>query len=161
MVEETTRDLPPVNDDTKSDFRAVSTAPMTSSSPTLGAIKMADKKVPVMSDFFKKTNVIDEERQAYNNFGWLTGNLISTIPDVDVPTIHGSTILCFKSYLIVGLGLLPSKFLAAIMNFLDCELVHFNPNAITAFSCFTMLCECWLGITPDTSLFWNYYSPAR
>jgi hypothetical protein len=44
MVEETTRDLPPVNDDTKSDFRAVSTAPMTSSSPTLGAIKMADKK---------------------------------------------------------------------------------------------------------------------
>jgi hypothetical protein len=24
-----------------------------------------------------------------------------------------------------------------------------------------MLCECWLGIPPDTSLFWYYYSPAR
>jgi hypothetical protein len=23
------------------------------------------------------------------------------------------------------------------------------------------LCECWLGIPPDTSLFWYYYSPAR
>jgi hypothetical protein len=24
-----------------------------------------------------------------------------------------------------------------------------------------MLCECWLGIPPDNSLFWYYYSPAR
>jgi hypothetical protein len=47
------------------------------------------------------------------------------------------------------------------MNFLGCELVHFNPNAIATLSCFTMLCECWLGIAPDASLFWYYYSPAR
>jgi hypothetical protein len=46
------------------------------------------------------------------------------------------------------------------MNYLGCELVHFNPNAIIALSYFTMLCECWLGITSDTSLFWYYYSPA-
>jgi hypothetical protein len=47
------------------------------------------------------------------------------------------------------------------MNYLSCELVHFNPNAIAALSCFTMLCECWLGITRDTILFWYYYSSAR
>jgi hypothetical protein len=47
------------------------------------------------------------------------------------------------------------------MNFLGCELVHFNPNAIVALSCFKMLCECWLGIAPDTSLFWYFYSSAR
>jgi hypothetical protein len=74
--------------------------------------------------------------------------------------ISGSTILYFESYLIAGLGLPPNKFLAAIVNFLGYDLVHFNPNSIIALSCFIMLCECWLGITPDTSLFWYYYSPA-
>jgi hypothetical protein len=70
-----------------------------------------------------------------------------------------TTIVYFESYLITGLDLPPSKFLYAIMNFLGCELVHFNPNAIIALSCFAMLCECWLGIAPDTSLFWCFYSP--
>jgi hypothetical protein len=81
------------------------------------------------------------------------------ILEVDVPTVHDSTTICFESYLIAGLGLTPSKFLSSIMNFLGGELVHFNPNAIAALSCFTMLCECWLGIAPDTSLFWYFYSP--
>jgi hypothetical protein len=88
------------------------------------------------------------------------GNLISSIPEVDVPTTHDSTMVCFESHLVTGLGLPPNKFLVAIMNFLGCELVHFNSNAIATLSCFTMLCECWLGIMPDTSLFWYFYSPA-
>jgi hypothetical protein len=33
--------------------------------------------------------------------------------------------------------------------------------AITALSCFAMLCECWLEIASDTSLFWYFYSPVR
>jgi hypothetical protein len=70
-------------------------------------------------------------------------------------------VVCFESHLIAGLSLPPSKFLVAIMNFLGCELVHFNPNAITALSCFSMLCECWLEIPTDTSLFWYFYSPVR
>jgi hypothetical protein len=89
------------------------------------------------------------------------GNLISFVPKVDIPTTHGSIVVCFKSHLVGRLGLPPSKFLVAIMNFLWCELVHFNLNAITALSCFTMLCECWLGITPDSSLFRYFYSPVR
>jgi hypothetical protein len=47
------------------------------------------------------------------------------------------------------------------MNYLGCELIHFNPNAITALSYFTMLCKYWMGIVPNTSLFWYYYSSAR
>jgi hypothetical protein len=47
------------------------------------------------------------------------------------------------------------------MNFLGCELDHFHPNAITALSCFAILCERWLGIAPYTSLFWYFYSPIR
>jgi hypothetical protein len=71
---------------------------------------MADRKVSEMSDFFKKTTVTEEERLAYHSFDWLTGNLISTIPEVDVPIIHDSTIICFESYLIARLGLPPSNF---------------------------------------------------
>jgi hypothetical protein len=52
-------------------------------------------------------------------------------------------------------------FLVTIMGYLNCELFHFNPNVISALSIFIMLCECWLGIMSDTSLFWYYYSPAR
>jgi hypothetical protein len=80
------------------------------------------------------------------------------ILEVDVPIVYYSTTICFESYFIVGLGLPPNKFLSSIMNFLDCELVHFNPNIIAALSCFAMLCECWLRIAPDTSLFWYFYS---
>jgi hypothetical protein len=81
------------------------------------------------------------------------------IPEVDVPAVHDSTIVYFESYLIAGLGHPPSKFLSSIMNFLECELVHINPNAIAALNCFAMLCECWLGIAIDTSLFLYFYSP--
>jgi hypothetical protein len=67
-------------------------------------------------------------------------------------------VVCFESHLVAGLDLPPSKFLIAIMNFLRCELVHFNLNIIAALSYFTMLCECWLGIAPDTSLFLYFFS---
>jgi hypothetical protein len=52
-------------------------------------------------------------------------------------------------------------FLAAIMNYFGCSLVHFNANAIAALSSFVILCECWLGIPPDFSLLWYYYSPSQ
>jgi hypothetical protein len=56
----------------------------------------------------------------------------------------------------------PTKnFFVSILNFIGCELVHLNPNAIAALSCFSMLCKCWLEIPPDTSLFWYFYSPTR
>jgi hypothetical protein len=162
MVTKTAHDLPianvPTAIDAQGDSGAESAAPVTSSSPTLAATKMADRKNPEMSDFFKKIVVTKEERLAYPSFGWLTGNLISMIPGVNVPTVHDSTIIYFESYLIASLGLPPSKFLSSIMNFLGYELVHFNPNAITALNCIAMLCECWLGIAPGTSLFWYFYS---
>jgi hypothetical protein len=101
MAMETAHDFPitdkPAGDDAQSDSGAESVAPTTSSSPTLAATKMADRKITEMSDFFGKTTVTEEERQAYHGFSWLTGNLISTIPKVDVPTVHNFTIVCFES----------------------------------------------------------------
>jgi hypothetical protein len=165
MAAEKAHDLPiadkPTGDDTQSDSGAESATPVTSSSPTLATTKMTDRKVPEMCDFFKKTTVTKEECLAYHMFGWLTGNMISIIPEVDVPTLHDSTTICIESYLVAGLGLPPSKFLSFIMNFLGCELVHFNPNATAALSCFAMQCECWLRITPDTNLIWYFYAPVR
>jgi hypothetical protein len=73
MAGETARNLPPVNpqanDDATSDSEAENTAPMTSSSPSSGVIKMADKKVPAVIDFFMKTSVTDAECQSCHGFG--------------------------------------------------------------------------------------------
>jgi hypothetical protein len=151
----------PTIDDGRNDSGVENDALATSSSMTLAVIKMADNKVPETSDYWKKSTITEADRQAYHDFGWLTGNLMSTVLEVDFPSTHGSTMVCFESHLIAGLGLPPSKFLVAIMNFLRCELVHFNPNAIAALRCFSMLCECWLEIPPDTSLFWYFYSSTR
>jgi hypothetical protein len=151
---------PPADEDIVNDSGMESVA-ATTSSPTRGVALMAKGKIPELSDFFKKTSVTDDERQAYHERGWLTGNVISSVPEVDVPTVEGSTTICFESHLIAGLGLPSNKFLVTIMGYLNCELFHFNPNAIYALSIFVMLCECWLGIASDTSLFWYYYSPAR
>jgi hypothetical protein len=128
---------------------------------THGAALVAKGKISELSDFFKKTSVTGGERQAYHKRGWLTSNIICSVPEVDVPTVEGSTVICFESHLVAGLGLPPIKFLVTIMSYLNYELFHFNPNAISALSTFVMLCECWHGIVSDSSLFWYYYSPAR
>jgi hypothetical protein len=148
-------------DDSEHDSGAESAAMAASSCPTRGAIRMAKWEISELTDFFKKTTVTEDDRRAYHDRGWLTGNLVSFIPEVDVPTVEGSTILCFESQLAAGIGLPHNKFMSSIMNYLGCSLVHLNSNAVSALSSFVILCECWLEIPPDTSLFWYYYSPAR
>jgi hypothetical protein len=164
MAEESANNPPRTNssingDDARSDSGAESTTILTSSSMTHGAYLMANGEILELTDFCKKTSIIEKEHQAFHDHGWLTGNMISTIPEVDVPAVHGSTVLCFESHRLARLALPPSKFLAAIMNYLGCSLVHFNANTIATLSGFVM-CECWLGIPLDSSLFWYYYSPS-
>jgi hypothetical protein len=143
-----------INDDDSGYNSATESAAMaTSSSPTRGIIKMDDEEISELADFFKKTIVTEADRKAYHDLGWLSGNLISFIPQVDVPTIEGSTVLCFECQLAAGLGLPPSKFLSSVTSYLGCSLVHHNANVVSALSSIVMLCECWLGIPPDTSLF--------
>jgi hypothetical protein len=99
-------------DDSGHDSRAESGA-MVASSPTHGATRMATGEIPELTDFFKKTTVTEDDRRAYHDRGWLTGNLVSFITEVDVPTVEGSTIICFKSQLAVGVGPPLSKFLSS------------------------------------------------
>jgi hypothetical protein len=140
-------------DDSGHDSGAKSIAMTASSSPTRDATKMAEGEIPELTDLFKKTTVTEDDRRAYHDRRWLTGNLVSFISEVDVPTVEGSTILCFEFQLAAGVGLPPSKFLSSIINYFGCSLVHLNAKAISALSSFVMLCECWLGIPLDTNLF--------
>jgi hypothetical protein len=48
---------------------------VTSSSPTRGVIKMDDGEISELADFFKKTIIIEADRQVYHDLGWLSGNL--------------------------------------------------------------------------------------
>jgi hypothetical protein len=126
-------------------------AAMTASSSNRGATRIAMGEIPELTDSFKKVIVTEDDRLAYHDRGWLTSNLVPFILEVDVPTIEGSMIICFKSQLAAGVGLPPSKFLSSIMNYLGCSLVHLNSNAVLALCSFVMMCECWLGIPPDTT----------
>jgi hypothetical protein len=128
-------------DDSGHDSGVESAAIAASSSPTRGATRMVKGEIPELTDFFKKTTVAEDDRRVYHDRGWLIGNLVSFILEVDVPTVKSSTILCFESQLSAGIGLPPSKFLSSIMNYLGCLLVHLNPNVISALSSFVMLCE--------------------
>jgi hypothetical protein len=53
----------------KSDSGTKSDALITSSSTTLVAIKMVDNQIPEITDFWKKTNVSEANRQAYHDLG--------------------------------------------------------------------------------------------
>jgi hypothetical protein len=128
-------------DDSGHDSRMKSTMMAASSSLTRGAAKMAEGEISELTDFFKKTTVTKDESQAYHDRGWLTVNLVSFIPEVDVPTVEDFIIIYFESQLAARVGLPPSKFLSSIMNYLECSLVHLNPNVVFALSSFVMLCE--------------------
>jgi hypothetical protein len=91
------------------------------SSPTRGTALMAKGEIHELCNFFKKTSVTDKECQAYNDRGWLPSNVIFSIPEVDIPTVEGSTIVCVEPHLVAGLWLPPSKFLLTIMGYLNYE----------------------------------------
>jgi hypothetical protein len=148
-------------DENKSASGVESEVPASSSSSNAAIVKMANKTTPSMSNYWKKSMINEADCSAYHAAGWLDDGLEFLVPEVDIPMIDGSIMVCFEYHLVAGLGLPPKEFLVAVMNFLKCELVHLNPNAIAVLSCFIMLCECWLGIALDTSLFWYFYSLAR
>jgi hypothetical protein len=104
--------------------------------------------------------VTEADLAAYHDIGWLPGGVLSSTTDLEFSMIDKTIIACFEFDLMAGLGLPPSKFLILILNYLRCELVHLNPNAITTLNCFSMMCECWLRIPPDNSLFCYFYYPA-
>jgi hypothetical protein len=121
---------------------AESDVAVASSSSNAVVAKMAKKDVPVLTDYWKKSMVTELDRSAYHINGWLLGKVESFIRDLEFFMVDNTTVVCFESHLVAGLGLPPIKFLISIMNFPMCELVHLNLNSIVALSYFTMPCEC-------------------
>jgi hypothetical protein len=132
-----------------------------SSSSNMAIQAMAKKKVPKLYEYLKVPMITEKDLCAYRAAGWLSGGKICSTIDLDFTIVDQTNIVFFESHFMCGLGIPPSKFLVSILNFIGCELVHLNLNAIVVLSRFRMLCECWLEIPPNTSLFWYFYSPTR
>jgi hypothetical protein len=121
---------------------AESDATPASSSSNDATCTMVKQAILMLQDYCKKSSVTEADHAAYHTTDLLSGGVISSISDLEFPTVDKTTIICFESNLTAWLGLPPSKFLVSILNFLRCELVHLNPNTITTLSCFSMLCKC-------------------
>jgi hypothetical protein len=132
-----------------------------STSSAMASQAIANKKVPLPCEYYKKPTVIDKDISTYHATGWLFGVPICSSTTLDFPTIDRINIVCFELHLMCGLGLPLSKFLVFVLNYIGCELVHLDLNANSTLICFSIVCECWLHIPPDTSLFWYFYSPAH
>jgi hypothetical protein len=137
----------------KSTTDAESETASASSSSNVVIQTMAKKEVPKLFKYWKALTITEKDLSSYHAIGWLTGVVLYSTTALDFPTINRTIIVCFKLHQICGLGLPSSKFCASILNNLECELVHLHLNAISVLCCFSMLCECWLGISPDTNLF--------
>jgi hypothetical protein len=97
--------------------------------------------------------VTEKDIVDFHDAEWLPGSLLCAPTPLEFPSIDRTNIICFESHMMCGLGLPPSKFIVAILNYLGCELVHLHPNAISTISCFSMQCDCWLDIPSDTLFF--------
>jgi hypothetical protein len=129
---------------------AESEATSSTSSSTMADQAISNKAVPLLYEYWKVLAVIDKEIATYHDVGWLSRVLVCNSTTLDFPAIDRTNIVTFESHLMCGLR---SKFVVSILTHIGCELVHLNLNAISVLSCFCMLCECWLGTPPDTSLF--------
>jgi hypothetical protein len=121
---------------------AESEAASSTSSSTMADQAIANKEVPLLYQYWKAPTVTDKDISTYHATGWLPGILLCSPTTLDFLMIDRTNIVCFESHMMCGLGLPPSKFLISILNYIGCELVHLNPNAISVLSCFCMLCEC-------------------
>jgi hypothetical protein len=82
-----------------------------SSSSNVAVVKMEEKTIPEIVDYWKKMTITETDRQAYHSFCWLNGGLESTIHNVEYPTVDSTTVVCFESHLLLGLDSRPASFL--------------------------------------------------
>jgi hypothetical protein len=150
MAGETDQTLLDAGDIIPSDAKVTSGAKsdtaLTSSSSNAVTQKITKKAILALQNYWKKLIVIEADLAAYHATSWLPGGVISSTSDLEFPTVDNTTIACLESHLIAGLDLPPSKFLVSIINFLRCELVHLNPNAIVALNYFPYCVNVGLGL---------------
>jgi hypothetical protein len=95
----------PIVNESKSDYGMESDVLAASSSSNMAAAKMTDKTTPEMVDYWKKKTITKADHQAYHSFGWLNGGLESSVPIMEYSIVDDTTVVCFESHLVAGLGL--------------------------------------------------------
>jgi hypothetical protein len=63
---------------------------------------MVEGEISELTDFFKKTSVIEDDCRAYHDRGWMTGNLVSFILEVDVPTARALSLFASNLNWLLG-----------------------------------------------------------
>jgi hypothetical protein len=77
--------------------------------------------------------------------------------DEDIPTLNTTEIVVLTSFFQCGFGLPAYEFLHGLLHHYKIELVHLNPNSILQTVVFVHLCETYLTIHPNFSLFKYYF----
>jgi hypothetical protein len=77
--------------------------------------------------------------------------------DVDIPTPNNKEIVVLTSFFQQGFNLPSCEFLHGLLHHYKIELVHLNPNSILQIAVFVHLCETYLAIPPNFSLFKHYF----
>jgi hypothetical protein len=75
----------------------------------------------------------------------------------DISTPNTNEIVVFSSFFQCGIGLLTYDFFHGLLDLYKIELVHLNPNFVLQMVVFVHLCDSFLGIPPNFSLFKNYF----
>jgi hypothetical protein len=75
----------------------------------------------------------------------------------DIPTPNKNEIVVFPSFFQRGFGLLAYNFFRGLLDHYKIKLVHLNPNSVLQIVIFIHLCEAFLGIPHNFSLFKNYF----
>jgi hypothetical protein len=75
----------------------------------------------------------------------------------DLPTPNRNEIVVFSSFFQHGFNVLTCDFFHRLLYHYQIDLVHLNPNSILQIAVFVHLCEAFLGIPPNFTLFKNYF----
>ena len=77
--------------------------------------------------------------------------------DEEIPTPNTNEIVVSKSFFQRGFGLPACDFFCGLLNHFKIELIHLNPNSILQIAVFVHLCEAYLAVLPNFSLFKHYF----
>jgi hypothetical protein len=101
----------PIVNKTKCASGVESNLPAASSSSNMATVKIENKTISDMSDYWKKTTITEDDRSTYHTAGWLGGELESIIPTVEYATVDGTTEFASNLIWLLGLDFLPVNLL--------------------------------------------------
>ncbi|TVU24081.1 hypothetical protein EJB05_26477, partial [Eragrostis curvula] len=121
---------------------------------------MAAGGIPESMDHWKPGAIDEDYIKELRKLGWISDFVITKENKGAMCFSFDTTeILVFKSHLICGFNLPPSKFLERVCKYYNIELLHRKPQAIALLSIFSTLCESWLGTAPSLDLWQVYHEP--